>query len=453
MRVFHGSIMTLLYAVYLFITTFFFLLLLPYLLLYVGVTGRYAPYLSERFGFIPKGRLLPLTDCPRIWIHAVSLGEVKVAEAVIRALKKQMPACSVIVSTTTTHGRSLAHELFPDDIPVIYAPVDWVFAVKNALARVRPDVMVFLETEIWPAWLFEARRKGIATALVNGRISVRSIDGYRTLRPLIRQVLENVDAFSMILEDDAHRILSMGAIPERVVINGNAKYDRIASGVDADTEDKMRRILDVRPSDRVMVAGSTRQGEEEMILDAYRDICRRFPETILIIAPRHLERVPQICRVISSRGLAYQLRTRIGREDARRTAPVVVIDTFGDLFAVYSVGTVVFCGASLVPLGGQNPLEPAVWGKPVIYGPSMDDFLDAKAILASENAGITVSGPGDLAETVIRLFADPEELQSMGARARHAVQRHRGAACAHAAVIARLAARCRNRPNSRGIQK
>ncbi len=436
--------MTLLYAVYLFVTTFLFLLLLPYLLLYIGVTGRYASHLPERFGFIHQRRLLPLTDRPRIWIHAVSLGEVRVAKAVIGALKKQMPVCSVIVSTTTPHGRSLAQELFPDDIPVIYAPVDWIFAVRNALARGNPDVMVFLETEIWPAWLFEARRKGIATAIVNGRVSVRSIDGYRTLRPLIRQVLANVDAFSMILEDDARRILSIGALPDRVVINGNAKYDRIASGADAHTEDKMRRVLGVRPSDRVLVAGSTRQGEEEMILDAYREICRRFPETILIIAPRHLERVPQICREISHRGLACQLRTRIGKEGAPRTAPVVVIDTFGELFSVYSVGTVVFCGASLVPLGGQNPLEPAVWGKAVVYGPSMEDFIDAKAILESENAGISVSGPEDLSETVIRLFADPEELQSMGARARHAVLRHRGAARDQAAVIARLAARRKN---------
>jgi len=379
-----------------------------------------------------------LTGTPRIWLHAVSLGEVKVAAPIIESLKRFVPGCSVIVSATTDHGVDLARETFGENIPIVYAPIDTLFSVRKSLSRLHPNVLVFLETEIWPAWIAEARRMGIKTALVNGRISVRSIGGYLKLKPFFRGVLKNVDAFSMILQEDADRIKAMGAEPHKIEINGNAKYDLLASQADPGMEREMRQILNLEVSHPVFVAGSTREGEENMVLNVYEKILREFPDMVLVIAPRHIERTPEIESLVESRGLGYQLRSELDTDASKRTKPVVIMNTFGELFKLYSVGTIVFCGASLVPLGGQNPLEAAVWGKVVFYGPSMEDFLDAIALLEEVGAGIPVTSPEMLAEKVLWFLNHSDELKAHGAQAREAVMRNQDAAEKHAKVIAGL---------------
>jgi len=431
--------MGLLYGVYVGLTGGLFLFLLPFFLIYTGVTGRYRRHLKERLGLIPQQRLRRLGHGPRIWIHAVSLGEVRVAESIIHALRQLLPGCQVVVSTMTEHGRALAEERFGNQIPVVYAPIDVIACFRIALRRVRPDVMVFLETEIWPAWIAEARRLGMRTALINGRISARSIQKYLRLRPFFAGVLKKIDLFSMISDGDAARIRSMGAPPHRIQVNGNAKYDLLALAPDPAIETEMRRILSIGPEHKVIVAGSTRQGEEEILLDVYRKALDASPDTILIIVPRHIDRTPDIVRMVQRRGLSCQLRTDIGEGKSARTEPVVIVNTFGELFRVYSVATLVFCGASLVPLGGQNPLEPAVWGKPVLYGPSMEDFREARDLLESAQASVPVAGPEELSEKILWLLADPEKSLAYGERAREAALRNRGAALAHAKAIASLA--------------
>ena len=431
--------MSILYGAYTLVTTSLFLSCFPPFWIYTRLSGRYRENLKERLGLLPPKLAQTLSGSPRIWIHAVSLGEVKVAVPIIKALRQILPGCSVIVSTTTKHGRELAMETFGEDIPVVYAPIDFIGSVRKALSCVRPDVLVFLETEIWPAWLKEARRMGIKAALINGRISVRSIRGYLKFRRFFREVLRNVDAFSMILEEDGARIRAMGADPKRIEINGNAKYDLLVSLADPSMETEMRQILNLEASQPVFVAGSTRGGEEAMVLDAYERIVREFPDTVLIIAPRHIERVPEIGSLLERRGLRYQLRSELDSDKAKRTELVVIINTFGELFRLYSIGTVVFCGASLVPLGGQNPLEPAVWGKVVFYGPSMEDFLDAKALLEEVGAGIPISSPEMLAERAIWFLRHPGVLRDYGARAQQAVIKNQNAAEKHAKVIAGLA--------------
>jgi len=430
--------MSVFYSIYIVLTSGLFLFLLPFFLLYACITGRYRCHLKERLGFIPLQKAQRLKGSPRIWIHAVSLGEVNVAGSIIEALRRIMPGCSIILSTITEHGRNMAKETFGDKVPVVYAPVDFLGSVCKALSRVRPDVMVFLETEIWPAWIFEARRLGIRTCLINGRISMRSIDRYLKLRPFFKEVLQNFDRFSMILDEDAGRIRSMGATRQKITINGNAKYDIFETNPDPGIENEMQKILNIDDAQKVIVAGSTREGEEEIILNAYVKALEEFPETMLIIVPRHIDRTSDIGNMIQGRGLKYQLRTEIGERKAKRIEKIVIINTFGELFKVYSVGTIVFCGASLVPLGGQNPLEPAVWGKVVLYGPSMEDFLDAKQLLESAGACVPVSTPEELGDKLIYLFGHPEESMAYGERAREAVLKNRGAAEKHARVIERL---------------
>ena len=395
-------------------------------------------HFQERLGFLPAKAVKSLSGSPRIWIHGASLGEVRVAAAIIKSLRAKLPGCAIMVSTVTEHGRNLALEVFEKEIPVVYAPLDLPGCALKALSFVRPDVMVFLETELWPAWIFTAGRLGIKLVLLNGRISPRSLKGYLRFRPFFRSVLKNFDAFSMISKTDADRIHAMGAPAGNIRVNGNAKYDHTIISPDPAVEREMRRILNLAPSDRVIVAGSTRGGEEAMLVEAYEEIRSIYPDILFILAPRHIKRASDICALIRSRGLKCQLRTEIGRGKTERTAQILVTDTFGELFNIYSVATVVFCGASLVPLGGQNPLEPAVWGKPILYGPHMEDFLDAKEMLESAGGGMEISDLQDLTETFLDLLDHPEKADTLGHNARETAFQMQAAAHRHAEIISIL---------------
>ena len=426
------------YAIYGTLTTGLVLFLFPFVCLYVFVAKRFQKHFQERLGILPKRTVESLSGRPRIWIHGASLGEIRVAAAIIKAVRVKLPNCDILVSTVTEHGRNLALETFKEDIPVVYAPLDLSVCVAGAFSAVRPDVMVFLETEIWPAWIFTARKMGIKTVLINGRISPRSLKGYLRFKPFFKMVLKNFDAFSMISETDAHRIHAMGALPEKIQVNGNAKYDHLNVAPDFALGLKMRQTLNLESSEPVMVGGSTRGGEEAMLLDVYGKILLEFPNALLILAPRHINRTPDICALIRDRGFQYQLRTEIGRGKALRTAQILVMDTFGELFNIYSIATLVFCGASLVSLGGQNPLEPAIWEKPVLYGPHMEDFQDAKNILEASGGSLPVLSPEDLAEKVLWLLTHPEKASAMGRRARAAVLQTQAAAHRHAEVIKKV---------------
>ena len=426
------------YIIYIVITTVAFVVISPFLLLYALVRGKSLKGLNERLGWISRqGTDLP-TGSPHIWIHAVSLGEVRVAEAIAGDLKRLIPDTSITVSTMTEHGRNLALEIFGTDVRVIYAPFDIIPFVRMALKRISPDALVFLETELWPAWASEARRKGIKTAVINGRISPRSFGRYLRLRPLFKYILSKFDVFSMISEEDKNRITAMGADPEKVFVNGNAKFDLLKGLAESSAEAEMRTLFSLKDGVPVLIAGSTRTGEEEIVIDAYKQIINEFPDTVLFIAPRHIERSKDIAALLEKNRLKYQFRSDIKYPSVKRDRQVVIIDSFGELFRLYSIGTVIFSGASLVPLGGQNPLEAAIWGKPVLYGPSMEDFLDARALLEKNNAGIEVSSADMLAEKVIMLLRDKILLDGFGSRARDSVLKNRKAAERHAAVVANI---------------
>jgi 3-deoxy-D-manno-octulosonic-acid transferase len=429
--------MSFLYNAYKALTCGVFLTCLPPFWLYTRVSRHHRKDLGERLGFFPVTLAEKRVGSPRIWIHAASLGEVKVAKAVADHLYKQVPGIETVLSTNTDHGHALAEETFRES-PVVYAPLDFFVTVRRALSTVQPDILVFMETEIWPAWFTEAHRNGMKIAMVNGRISVRSVRSYRRLRRFFGEVLGMVDAFSMITEEDASRIIEIGADPKKIEVNGNAKYDLLVKEADPELGGKARKILNLQPSQPVFIAGSTREGEEEIILDVYEKIVKHFPDMILVIAPRHIDRTPAIESLIKSRGFQYQLRTELKEGGSARRAPVVIMNTFGELFGLYSAGSIDFCGASLVPLGGQNPLEAAVWGKVVFYGPYMEDFLDAKALLEKAGAGIEVKNGKVFAEKAIWLLNHPESSGHLGRKGREALLRNQGAAEKHAGVITRL---------------
>lgn len=430
--------MNIVYKAYNFLLTGIFFIFFPPFWFYTRLTGRYRDGINQRLGFYPKSVVNRISGSPRIWLHAASVGEVSAAVAIIESLERLMPHGAVILSTTTEHGQALARDKLQSKATCVYAPIDFIVSVRKALSTIRPDILVCLETEIWPNWLFEARRMGVRLALANGRISVRSIKGYLKIRCLIRETLRQVESFSMIREADALRLMMLGVPREKIVVSGNAKYDLLLPLADPSIKGNIEEFYNLNGNIPVFVAGSTRGSEHEIVVDVYEKIFETLPETLLIIAPRHLEKVRHIKDMVLRRGFSCQFKTDLDKTGGLRTASVVIMDTIGDLQSTYSIASIVFCGGSLEPLGGQNILEAAVWGKPVLYGPSMDDFLDAKALLDKTGGGIQVKDGRELAEKSLYYLTHPAEADAVGRLAKKAVMLNKGSAGKHADVIYRL---------------
>jgi len=426
------------YTTYYLLSTLLFFLFLPCFRIYSWITGSRNKIINQRLGFYPSGFKDGIAGSPRIWIHASSVGEVGVAEAIIESLTMSMPHCAIILSVSTRHGHTHARTKLSPKVTCLHAPLDFAPSVKKAMTTLKPDILICLETEIWPNWLMTAHKLGIKTAIVNGRISVRSIKKYLKIRPLINKALKHIDLFSMISKSDADRIVRLGAPKNKMAINGNAKYDLLLGQVDSSHKENVQKRFDLKGREPVFLGGSTRSGEEEIILEAYREILRSVPDTILIIAPRHVSRTPDIEALVKARGFEYELITDLDKKKELRSAPVVILNTIGELQATYSIASIVFCGGSLVPLGGQNILEAAVWGIPVLFGPSMEDFLDAKELLEKAGGGMQIKNGQDLAEKAIYYLNHREEAQRMGKLAKKAVISNKGAAGKHALAIERL---------------
>ena len=424
------------YAIYRCLTTGIYHTVPPAFRLFQPLHKISIPGMSQRMGDYQDRLPLPQKKHPVIWMHAASVGEVNSAAAIIEQLLALLPGCRMIFSTTTMHGQAQAVRRFDDRVHCLYAPLDFIVSVRKALDRYKPDILVCIETEIWPNWLYEAQAMGIKTAMVNGRMSSRSIRQYVKIKSLFRSILKQVDAFSMIGDVDAERIRMLGAPAERIQVHGNAKYDRPVRTSLADLRQKAHSIFRYDGQDNILVAGSTHSQEEEIILEAYAGICRRFPDTVLIIAPRHIERTSAIEKLLHQKGVEYQLRTKIVHEGPMPR--VIILNTIGELQIAYSIATIAFCGGSLVPLGGHNVLEAAAMGVPVLYGPYMDDFSDAQELLEMQGGGAVVHNANDMMKKSIALFEDPQKASEMGQRAAQAVAANQDASRNHALVIKNL---------------
>ncbi len=392
--------------------------------------------LSQKMGFLPRD--IGGQGRPKVWVHAVSVGEVSAIHPLVRELRKAYPQADILLSTGTASGQAVARERVKEADSVFYFPLDLPWVVRRVLRRIRPEVFITAETELWPNFLRIMKEQGGRTMLANGRISDRSFQRYKKTRFFWTPVLDHFDVLSMIRVEDGERIISIGADPLSVCINGNCKFDQAAYSADAAFRAEMEELLGFRGGETVFVAGSTHAGEEELLLEAYVKMCSRFPEMILLLVPRHVERAPQIEKLFPRFGLeGFRRRSQIaGRGiDGNR---VVLWDTFGELFKVYSVATLVYCGASLVPLRGQNILEPAAWGKVVFYGPSMEDFQDACQLLERVYAGIRVQNIDELVGQGIYLLEHPKELASRGQAGRDAVLANQGATRRNMELVRKL---------------
>jgi 3-deoxy-D-manno-octulosonic-acid transferase len=393
--------------------------------LYQAIRHRkYVGSLRQRLGYLPVS--FNLDGDTSIWVHAVSVGEVIAARPLVEALRERYPRLRVFVSTTTLAGQQVARRsgLAPDG--VFYFPFDLTRTVRRVLDIVRPTLFVMVESEIWPQLLRECRRRGVKTLVVNGRISARSFPRYRLARPIFRRVLADIDRFCMQSEESAGRIIAMGADPARVTVTGSLKFDAAALPLEARGRDRVLRFFRV-PRDRVVVvAGSTMRGEELPVLRAFRRVKASAPQALLVLAPRHQERFDEAMHLARGEGFATMRRSELAIDDEPRT-DVVVLDTMGELAHVYQIATVAFVGGSLVESGGHNILEPAVFGRPILFGPHMSNFAEIAAEFLAHGAAVQVSSARAFEEALVELLLDPVRRAGLGAAARALVEANRGA--------------------------
>jgi len=383
-------------------------------------------WLHEKFGFLPVApRSAPQAP---IWIHAVSVGEVNAALPLLKRLKDAYPALPVILSTITDTGQKVARERAPEGTTVMYLPFDLCFILRRCFAHINPRLFIVVETELWPNVFRVAHERNVPVLVLNGRISEKSAKGYLKVSFFMKKVFDHVTLFCMQSDTDAERIRSIGASEEKVRVTGNFKFDM---DISKDVPEWAREI-----SGPVIVAGSTHAGEEQIMIDAYRENVYLFPGLKLIIAPRHPERFKEAEETIIRSDIRYCRRSELGsggREQIDPACNILLLDTIGELTAVYSIARIAIMGKSFEGFGGQNPLEPAYWGKPVICGPHMENFPFIRNFI-DEGAAFEVTS-ASLAKKIKELLIQPEKAKAAGEKARAFYLKSSGAVDRAAKII------------------
>jgi 3-deoxy-D-manno-octulosonic-acid transferase len=427
------------YLLYSVLIVTFFLIMSPYLAWQAVRYRKYIGSLGQRLGYLPI--TFNLDGEESIWIHAVSVGEVLTARAILPQLRERYPRLRVYLSTTTMTGQQIARNSLQFVDGVFYFPFDLGFVVKRTLRLVKPRLFIMMETEIWPNLLRACKRTGVRTVLVNGRISSRSYPRYRLARPFLRRVLTHVDRFCMQSDESARRIVDMGAEPDKVVVTGSLKFDSLdvpgASSAADRGRNRVLRYFRIGASRPVLIAASTLKGEEEPVFEAFQRIRARLPDTLLIIAPRKPERFDEVEQIARRGGWKVARRSELP-VDAEPRHDIVVLDTIGELAQLYQVATAVFVGGSLVDQGGHNILEPAVFGKAIVFGPYMQNFAEIARTFVENDAAVQIRSGRELEAALLGLLTDPVRRARLGAAARALVEANRGARGKTMAAIARV---------------
>lgn len=401
------------FVIYEVVLSLVFVLLLPGFLFLRLIRGKPTGGLAARMGLrLGKGS-------HDLWIHAVSVGEVAAARVIIDKVLALRPGTTVLVTTTTVTGQTLARRIF-HDATVTWFPFDFTVTVKRFIDAYQPSSYVTIETELWPNIARILHARGIPALLVNGRISDRSFPRYRMIRPLAAQILRRYRAILAREEVDHDRFIAMGANPENVSVAGNVKFDYEPSDAPLEFTGALEALLGGRA---LFVAGSTTPGEEELIADIIPDLVGRGVVTVL--APRKPGRFVEVAALLEQRQMRFIRRSELDRESQ---ADVILLDTIGELSRLYRLARAAFVGGSLVPAGGHNPIEPAAVGVPVAFGPHMNNFRDIATALARSGAGVTVENPAELEQFVLRMVEDEESHRERSRAAIDTVDANRGAA-------------------------
>ncbi len=400
-------------------------MVLPFFLLQAARHGKYLSNLFERLGRLPRS--LKQNSPGAIWVHAVSVGEAMAVAPLIDRLRERVGERKILVSTTTITGQQVVRERISMADGFFYYPFDWQWNVRRSLSHTLPSLVCLAETELWPNFIHEAHRRGVKLVVVNGRISQNSHRWYSRITGFLRRVLKEVDLFLMQTEEDAERIRRLGAPPDRVVVLGNLKYDMALNGPSEENGRWVRRnFMGERPS-KIWIAGSTGEGEEEMVLTAFEKIRRRIPSLRLILAPRHPERFDAVASLLTTRGLSFIRRTQLSATAAPPTASILLLDTVGELSGLYGLADVAFVGGSLIKKGGHNIIEPAAAGVPVLFGPHTSNFAEMTRDFLAHDAALEVKDTDELAASTAALLEDSSRARAMGDRGRALVARSAGA--------------------------
>ena len=415
--------MYLLYNVLLFS---YFLAVFPLLCYRTWRYGKPLTGVRQRFGRLPVA-IKPLRT-PSIWIHAVSVGEVLASRPLIRALRITYPGHRLLMSTTTTTGQGVAQQFGSELDAVFYAPFDFTPVVTFALDQVVPELLIVIDTEIWPNLFRACRKRGVRTMLVNGRLSDRSYRRYRLVRFFMRKVFADVDHVCAQTPNWAQRYVDIGADRSRVTVTGSVKFDALTPSLADATPRTSGDVLDCfgfAKKRLVFIAASTLRGEEGYVLRVFTRIREVVPDALLIIAPRHPERFDEVHAMAEADGYRVQVRSKLGGQDS--DASIVLLDTIGELASLFQIASIVFVGGSLVPAGGHNFLEPAVFGKAIVVGPHMDNFAEITSEFVAKQAVVQVCNHRELEVVVVDLIRDVGRRERLGSAARDLVKSCRGA--------------------------
>lgn len=410
-----------------------FVLLSPVFLYKMWKRGKYRENFWHRFGFYSDDLRQRLTEKKeqRCWIQAVSVGEVNVALLFIGALQRKFPNLRVIVTTTTSTGYTLAYERLPQEVELLYFPQDFPWSVRRAYSLIQPDFIVLMESELWPNHIWTGARRGVPFFLVNGRMSPRSERRYKRFGWLSRQVFSRLSLVCAQSQEDADNFAAVGVPRDRIHMAGNMKYDVSLPHADVQLVDPVQllKLISVSPSQPILVAGSTHPGEEEILLDVLADLRRKFPRLFLVLVPRHVERTREVVDLAKRKQVKFILRSDINShlEATAKPYDCLIVNTTGELKWFYKVATAIFVGKSLVGEGGQNIVEAAASGHPVIFGPNMQNFRAIAHQFVTEGACIQVQGADALRGAVEDLLENPQRRQAISAAAHRVIQSNVGA--------------------------
>lgn len=390
------------------------------------VSTKYRQGLRQRLTFYTEEEKQKLSAGPYIWVHTVSLGELQAARPLLQRLKRDYPGCKTLVSTVTETGQAQARKISEVDT-AIYLPLDLYPLCKRALAQVRPVSLIILETEIWPNLLRAAARMGIPLHLVNARLSDKSFQNYYRARALFAPLLRLFSSILAQSERDRERFLQLGAASERTANVGNIKFDSVSLRDDPNERRRWREMFHVESDEILILGGSTFPGEEATLARVVQRLRKAGHPVRLLIAPRHVDRLPSILDDLRGLGLNSQRRSQMPSTEPIGKEDTLLLDTTGELSRVYSAADLVFIGKSLHEKGGQNPIEPAAWGKAILFGPNMQNFRDVSALFLQAQAAETVADEESLYQACLRLCASPQEREERGQRAREVVRQNQGA--------------------------
>ncbi len=408
----------------------FFVLSSPYYFLRMRRRGGWLPGFRQRFARYDAKFKQAITNRHTLWMHAVSVGEVNICTHLIRALEPRLPNLKVVVSTTTTTGMADLQRKLPSHISKIYYPIDLRRWVSRAQHTIRPEAIVLVEAEIWPNFIWRARDGGTPLFLVNARLSERSYPRYKRFRFLFRPLFASFTGVGAQTGEDAAKLRELGCRPEAIQVVGSLKFD--AAKLDE------RRLLDVpgmfrqlgvSPGAPVLVCGSTHAGEEKLLAEIFLGLRQRFPDLFLVLVPRHFERSREVGRELEQLGLRFIYRNEISNSTQHRPGELqcLLVNTTGELKYFYEHATLIFVGKSLTAQGGQNPIEPGALGKPMVFGPNMQNFADIVRSFLAHRGAVQVSDAAELQKTLGDLLDDAQARQELGRRALEVVHENLGA--------------------------